>query len=174
MARLLRKLGWTVRTSLEEGRLRDVEDHVWSEISDAQQLSVAREHKRIFIAFDEFKGKDGAEVAAELQLHGGWIIQISRGPNQPLYRSLAKLLWHFDQWMDFFQTQQGVVILRDLRNMKTYTIEQYNQRAVTDSSRVYFDDYMARWKGRKLSPIAPKPTLTQEERSLMTPLPEGP
>ncbi len=141
--------------------------------SDAEQLKAARGLDRILISFDEFRGKDGAEVAAKLQLNGGRIVQLSRGPQQRIYRSFAKLLSHFDEWMDFLQAQRGVVVLHDLRQKPTfYTVEEYGKRKVTTSSRHFFDEYIAYWKNRQLAELTPRPTLTPEERLLMNPLPE--
>ncbi len=176
MAQLITNIGWDVRTSLEEGRARDIEDHVWSRQSDAEQLAIARDLDRILISFDQFKGKDGAEVAAELHLNGGWIIQIASGPDQPIYRALAKLLWHYDQWTTFLGTQHGAVLLRDLRqNPDVYTVEAYRAtKLISDSTRHYFDEYMDSWRDREIPQRAPRPVLSPEEQLLMTRLQEEP
>ncbi len=175
MAEFLRKIGWDVWTSLEEGRARNVQDAVWSRISDAQQLIASRTLDRILTSFDAFRGRDGAEVAAELKLHGGKVVQIVSGSQQSTYRSVAKLLWHCEEWTNFLQTNDGVVVLSDLRQQpKCYTVDEYNQKPLTLSSRQYFDDYMAHWRERQLPKPIPKPKLTPEEQALMSRLPEDP
>ncbi len=166
-------MGWDVVTSLQEGRARGIQDAVWSQIPDAEQLKAARELGRILLSFDKFAGRDGAEVAAELQLNGGRIVQITAGSAQPYYHSLAKLLWHFEEWIAFLQAQQGVVVLHDLKQTPTcYTVERYGERTVKLSSRHFFDEYIAHWKERPLAELPPRPTLTHEQQLLMNPLPE--
>ncbi len=168
-------MGWDIVTSLQEGRRRGIADNVWSAISDADQLRAARNLDRILLSLDNFQGKDGAEVAAELVLNGGRIVQIAGGTAQTYYRSLAKLLWHFDEWMPFLRDQPGVVELHDLRRPPTtWTVESYSARTVRSSSRTVFDDYIAKWKTRELEPIAPRPVLAPEARLLMKELPEPP
>ena len=170
---MLRKIGWDVWTSLQEGRRRGIQDAIWSEIIDAHQLTAARDLNRILVTFDIFRGKSGAEVAAELQLHGGKVVQIAGGPQQSTYRACAKLLWHFNEWMAFLEGNDGVVILSDLRQTpRLYTVEEYNQRTVTTSMRQYFEEYTEYWRSRPLPEPIPRPTLTPEQRLLTYPLPE--
>ena len=161
---------------MEEGRSRGIEDHEWSRISDAEQLATAKGLDRVLFTFDDFKGRDGAQVAAELQLNGGWIIQVSGGPEQLPYRALAKLLWHYDQWTEFLRDQYGVVRLRDLRQTPDlFTVEEYfNRKVVSVPSRHYFDEYITRWNERELRRPTPRAVLSPEERLLTGPLPESP
>ncbi|MBI4310187.1 MAG: hypothetical protein HY681_00270 [Chloroflexi bacterium] len=130
---------------------------------------MANELGRIFLSFDKFKGNDGAEVAAELKLHGGKVLQIIGGPQQAIYRSCAKLLWHFEDWMNFLQTSDGVVILSDLNRAPTlYTVDEYDQKTVAARNRPYFEDYTRRWQERPLP--SPRPSLPGEQRALMMPM----
>ena len=165
------QIGWDVHTSLEEGRSRGIEDHIWSSTSDAQQLAAARDLGRILFSFDDFKGKDGAEVAAELKLNGGRIILVSVGPEQPPYRALAKLLWHYDEWTEFLSDQDGVVLLRDLRQTpELYTVDDYfNRKVISATSRGYFDEYVIHWDERQLPKPTPGAVLTPEEQLLTHP-----
>lgn len=148
---------------------------MWSQISDAQQLIAARALGRTLISFDAFRGRSGAEVAAKLKLHGGKIVQIVGGPQQTTYRSGAKLPWHFVEWTEFLQTNDGVVILSDLRQIpRLYTVDEYDQKTVSTSTRRYFAEYVDRWRERLLPESVTRPTLTPEQRALTYPLPEGP
>ena len=165
-----------MRTSLEEGRSRGIEDHEWSRISDAEQLATAKGLDRVLFTFDGLNGRDGAQVAAEIQLNGGWIIQVSGGPQQPPYRALAKLLWHYDQWTEFLRDQHGVVLLRDPRQAPVFfTVDEfYNRKVVSIQNRHYFDEYITRWNERELPQTTPRALLTPEEQLLTYPLPEAP
>ena len=115
-------------------------------------------------------------MAAELHLNGGWIIQVSGGPEQANYRAFAKLLWHYDQWTEFLRDQYGVVVLKDLRQTPDlYTVEDYlNRKVLSATSRGYFDEYITRWNERELPQPTPRAVLTPEEQLLTQPLPEVP
>ena len=139
-------------------------------------MAVARNLERTLITFDKLDGKDGAEVAAELQLEGGSIVQISSGPSQPIYRALAKLLWHFEAWTTFLSNQHGAVVLRDLRqNPDLITVEEFHAKKVlSESSRDYFNDYISAWNERGPSQRTARSVLSPEDQLLTHPLLETP
>ena len=48
----------------------------------------------------------------EVYHNGGKIIQIGGGPDQDPYKSLAKLLMHMQEWLEWFKENDGIVIVK--------------------------------------------------------------
>ena len=80
--------------------------------SDRDILRWARRHRYIHVCHDKFSDKQTRlEIYPEIFHHGGKVIQITGGPQQNLYTSLGKLLVHREKWVEWFQSNKGIVTL---------------------------------------------------------------
>ncbi len=142
--RLLRALGWDVRTVYDEGTEGEKEDY--------RHLINARGQDRVLLTYDYLKGESGAKVAAELLLRGGRIIQIRQGPEQPLLRAVGRLLFHHPDWYPFLQRNHGVALISDIRyNCRLFTPEQYSQ-TISSVARPHFEEYLRYWEEKGIRP----------------------
>ena len=140
----LEGIGWDVRTVYQENKA--------DEKVDAFLVAQARELDRIFLGFDRFKGISGAQVAAELTMRDGKVVQISRGPEQPLLRALGKLLFHHPEWEPFLKKNDGIVTLHDVnRAPKLLTPREYSQ-VISQTNLVHFHEYKQKWQSKQQAP----------------------
>lgn len=102
----LRWLRWEVETVYEHG--------IDKEKDDARLIAWARALGFVFLSFDMFRADQGVRVAEEIRLRGGKVIVIAGGPNQPVERSLGKLLFHHPQWHADLSREDGWVQLGDI------------------------------------------------------------
>jgi hypothetical protein len=85
--------------------------------NDADILRWARKHRYILVCHDKFKDKQTRlELYPEVYHHGGHIIQIGGGPSQDPYMSLAKILMFMQEWVNWFETNNGIVIVTGQTN----------------------------------------------------------
>lgn len=134
-----------MRTVYDEG--------VHQEKVDAILIGYARGLNRIFLSYDELKAQSGAEVAAELTLRGGKVIQIRGGPEQPTLRALGRLLFHHADWYSFLENNDGIAIISDIkRDPKLLTPDKYSQ-TFGRTNRVHFIDYMQAWHDKQRAPV---------------------
>ena len=132
-----------------------------SKIPDVEWVIHARDNHRIGITFDELKAKQGLDIASELKLRGGKVIRIQGGPEQHPFRAIGKLLFHYEDWYEFFYDYDGVCVISDTRRpCRTCTPEQYIQHyhhLDTEQFNKYLDEYKHRpyiKRRRKPKPIA--------------------
>ena len=138
------KLGWDVRTVQEEG--------VSEEKTDAVLVGHARQLGRVFVTFDELTRASGAQVAAEMGMRGGKVIQVRKGPQQHLYRALGRLLFNYPDWYPFLEAGDGIVTIHDIRQAPgLQTPAEYSQ-SVTQTYRHHFTEYQQRWRTRQQAP----------------------
>lgn len=159
LVELLRKLDWDIRTVYEEG--------MGDEADDSRLIVHSRSLERVFLTFDLLRGESGARVAAELVLHGGKVIQIPQGPDQPLLRALGRLLFHQPEWQRFFASEDGVAVLSDVRNpCKLYTPQEYSQ-TIHRIARPHFDEYMQHWEEKRTLPPSRRRRSSPPEQSTL-------
>jgi hypothetical protein len=138
-------IGWDVRTVYEEG--------VSEEKLDAVLVGYARALDRVFVSFDQLTGASGAQVAAEMSMRGGKVIQIRKGPEQPLYRALGRLLFNHPDWYPFLTAGDGMVTVHDNRQAPgLQTPAEYSQ-SITQTYRHHFAEYQQRWRNRQKAPM---------------------
>ncbi len=140
---LLTSIGWDVRTVYEESV---------SDAADPTLVGYARQLGRVFLSFDTMKGATGAQVAAEMSLRGGKVIQLRRGPQQHRYQALGRLLFYYPLWHPFLEDGDGMVVLHDtIRLPKLLTPAQYSQ-SITSTYRLHFTEYRQKWRDRQQVP----------------------
>lgn len=141
----LRKLDWDVRTAYDE--------QLGGKIKDYLILRRANELDRVFLTLDELRGESGTEIARELRTNGGKTLQIMGGPGQDFYRAIGKLLFHYLDWTQFLEANDGIVIVSDLKqNCKCFTPEQYHQEYHSTDAK-QFEQYLAGRAVAKLKPL---------------------
>lgn len=81
--------------------------------NDTSLLRWARRNRYFLVCHDKFKDKQTrVELYPEIYHRGGRIIQIGGGPSQDPYKSLAKLLMHRQEWLEWFKENEGIVIVK--------------------------------------------------------------
>ncbi len=53
-------------------------------------------------------------IAAELRDHGGRVIRIGGGPEQPVERAIGKFLFHYPEWSPWLEVNEGKVEIMDV------------------------------------------------------------
>lgn len=97
---------------------------------DAAIVRWARHHDRIVVCHDKYKDRaTKIRVCQEIYQNGGRVIQVSRGSktNPDPLTSLGKILLHREQWLQFFQENDGMVLLYEtgMRRMpRQYLLRQ--------------------------------------------------
>jgi hypothetical protein len=137
---LLRKLDWDVETAKQAKLTGKMPDVVW--------VIYARDNHRIGITFDEIRAKQGLDIASELKLRGGKVIRIQGGPAQHPFRAIGKLLFHYEDWNQFFNECDGVCVISDTNKpCRNCTPEQYIQfyhHLNTEQFNKYLNEYKKR------------------------------
>lgn len=119
-------------------------------IPDVRWVIYAREHHRTGITFDELRAQQGLDIASELKLHGGKVIRIQGGPEQHPYRSVGKLLFHYEDWYQFFKDSDGVCVISDTNKpCRLCNPEQYVQR-YHHLNIEQFNEYLTAYKKRPI------------------------
>ncbi|MBI4322304.1 MAG: hypothetical protein HY675_27745 [Chloroflexi bacterium] len=140
----LRKLEWDVQTAHEAGMAH--------KIVEDQLVHYATTQERIFLTFDELRGEHGERVSRELRENGGKVIKVGGGPAQDPYRAVGKLLFHYPVWHAFFNAQDGVAAVEDLKGCKTFRPDEYHHKYHSTDAR-QFDAYLeARKKQTRARP----------------------
>lgn len=155
----MRKLDWDLETA-EQAKLN-------RKIPDVQWVIYARENHRIGITFDELRAKQGLDIASELKLRGGKLIRIQGGPEQHPFRSVGKLLFHYEDWYKYFSDCEGVCVISDTNKpCRICTPEQYIQR-YHHLNIAQFNEYLTAYKKRPYIRRIRKPkTITNEQQPL--------
>lgn len=96
---------------------------------DTQVLRYARDNRRIVFCHDKHRGKVlGRLLSAELVMRGGHILRISGSNQQPLFRILGKVLFHYDAWSTWFREhpEGGKIVLTDKKCTPT-TVAKFKE-----------------------------------------------
>jgi len=111
---------------------------------DVAVVKWARRHNRIVVAHDKYRDKrTKIRVCQEVYEHGGRVIQIAGGPQQHPLTSVGKILTHRDDWVKFFQDNDGMVLV--------------HQTGMTPKPRAYLFRQIQGQLGQPMLPvIAPK------------------
>lgn len=79
---------------------------------DISIIKWARKHRRIVVTHDRYKDRaTKIRACQEIYDHGGQVIQVSRGQDQTPLTSLGKILAHREDWVKFFQENDGMVLV---------------------------------------------------------------
>lgn len=103
----LRALGYDVAWVAEEPELRSADD--------VTVLDAATREGRVLVSFDLFRGQTRRRIYEALATSGGKIVTIAGGPEQPVSRSVGKLLYHSERIESLFTASDGRVHIGDLR-----------------------------------------------------------
>ena len=139
-------MNWDVETACDASLTGKIDDTIW--------VIHARKNNRIAITFDELKAQQGKKISRELRSNGGRIIRIQGGPEQNTYRSVGKLLFHYQDWYPFLSQNDGISVVSDVRtaSCRNYTPEEYHHHYHrTDAEQ--FEKYL---EGRKHKPYRPR------------------
>ena len=117
-------LNWQIRSVHHFGR---------SNRSDVEHLRFARENGWILLTMDLLRGETGKSIGNELRSGGGQILIVSGGPEQDVYRALAKLLYTRQVWSDLFDEGIAVIQLGDRGRIKKYTVDEFRPDTVSRS-----------------------------------------
>lgn len=126
---------------------------------DIAIIKWARSHGRIVVTHDRYKDR-ATKIRAyqEIYENGGRVIQVSRGQNQAPLTSLAKILAHREDWVKFFQENDGMVLVHqtDMKPMpRAYLIRQLqSQLNFPTLPRIASKSPRTRKGGRKPKPIS--------------------
>lgn len=79
---------------------------------DTKIIKWARNHSRIVVTHDKYKDRaTKIRVCQEIYENGGQVIQVGRGQSQAPLASLGKILAHREDWVKFFQENDGMVLV---------------------------------------------------------------
>ncbi len=80
--------------------------------NDIAIIKWARSHGRIVVTHDRYRDRaTKIRACQEIYENGGQVIQVSRGQNQTPLTSLGKILAHREDWVKFFQENDGMVLV---------------------------------------------------------------
>ena len=137
-------------------------------IPDVRWVIHAREQHRIGITFDELRAEQGLDIASEMKLRGGKLIRIQGGPEQHPYRSVGKLLFHYEDWRNFFVVHDGVCVISDTnRPCRNCIPEEYIQRYHRLNIK-QFNEYLTEYKKRPYKKRKQKPKPVADEQQPLT------
>lgn len=79
---------------------------------DTALLRWARRRRYILVRHDKTRDKrTRLELYPEVYHHGGKIIRIGGGPDQDALIATGKILVHLDEWQEFFEENDGMVVV---------------------------------------------------------------
>ena len=79
---------------------------------DIAIIKWARSHSRIVVTHDRYRDRaTKIRACQEIYENGGQVIQVSRGQSQTPLTSLGKILAHREDWVKFFQENDGMVLV---------------------------------------------------------------
>ncbi len=100
-----------------------------TEKDDIDQLIFARSKGTVLVTCDQYRGQGGQELRAELRDHGGKIIRVTVGPQQPPHVAIAKLMIRSEQWTQRLKKEVGVAIITGVSgDLKFRTPEKFAGR----------------------------------------------
>jgi hypothetical protein len=105
-------------------------DVVWAKnakvnvCSDRALVAFARHYHRILVCHDRHRDKrkdkeTRVQISQEIYENGGQVIEVSGEPAQHELTSLGKILTHRKKWKEFFDNNDGIVIVYENRDMVT-------------------------------------------------------
>ena len=95
--------------------------------NDRNLLRWARRNRYFLVCHDKFKDKQTrVELYPELYNRGGQIIQIGGGPSQDHYTALGKLLVNRNDWLEWFKSHNGYVLVHSQGMKKRDANELYS------------------------------------------------
>ena len=147
--RMLRLLEWDVETVYDRG--------LGTEKSDAKLVAFAHASGRVFITFDKLRRDVGFEVAREIQQHGGKVISIGGGPEQPPERAVGKLLFFQSIWLPFLQEHDGRAWIRDIKHDCLLTLAADMRTSREVSKQPNFAPYLRERETARKRPPKPRP-----------------
>jgi len=126
---------------------------------DIAIIKWARSHGRIVVTHDRYKDRaTKIRACQEIYENGGKVIQVSRGQNQAPLTSLGKILAHREDWVKFFQENDGMVLVYQtgMRLMpRAYLIRQIqSQLNFPILPHIASKSPRTRKEGRKPKPIS--------------------
>jgi len=143
-AEMLKKLGHEVTTAAEQG--------LHKEKDDARLVAWARIHNHTFITFDHLRGYSARDVAQEIKLNGGRVILIGGGPEQEPERALGKILYHWQTWSGYFEQEDGLVQISDLKKPKFFPRSEIEYR-VRGMDRPLLQEYVRERQEARKRPL---------------------
>ena len=79
---------------------------------DIAIIKWARNHNRIVVTHDIYRDRaTKIRACQEIYENGGQVIQVSRGQSQTPLTSLGKILMHREDWVKFFQDNDGIFVV---------------------------------------------------------------
>ena len=117
-------LNWQIQSVHDFGRSND---------SDVEHLRFARKNGWILLTMDRLRGQTGKLIGNELRSNGGQVLIVSGGPEQDVYRALAKLLYLREEWSTLFEAGIAVIQLGDGGRIKKYTADEFRPDTVSRS-----------------------------------------
>ena len=150
LARYLRAVGFNVLFALKvKVDYRD----------DIAIIKWARSHGRIVVTHDRYRDRaTKIRACQEIFENGGQVIQVSRGQNQTPLTSLGKILAHREDWVKFFQENDGMVLVHQTGMTpmpRAYLIRQIqSQLDFPTLPQIAPKSPIARKGGRKPKPIS--------------------
>ena len=92
--------------------------------SDRALVAFARHYHRILVCHDRHRDKPKdketrIQVCQEIYKNGGQVIEVSGSSSQHELTSLGKLLTHRTKWKEFFNNNDGIVVVYENRDIKT-------------------------------------------------------
>ena len=129
--------------------------------NDRDLLRWARRRRYILICHDKFKDKQTrVELYPELYHRGGQIIQIGGGPAQDPYTALGKLLVNRKDWLEWFKSHSGYVLVHSQGMIKRdsselYSIVQSTMSLVTEPVRTLRQRKRSKRRGKKRTRMTP-------------------
>lgn len=101
--------------------------------SDRALVAFARHYHRILVCHDRHRDKrkdreTRIQVSQEIYKNGGQVLEVSGSPQQPALTSLGKILTHRNKWKDFFEANDGIVVVYGNRDITTIPRDQLIQR----------------------------------------------
>ena len=132
LVRIIQRLADDPHLTLD-WQIKSVHDFERSNESDVEQLKFARSNGYILLTMDRLRGETGKLIGAELRSQGGQILIVSGGPEQDVYRALAKLLYLREEWFELFETGIAVIQLGDGGRIKKYAADEFRPDTVSRS-----------------------------------------
>ena len=127
---------------------------------DIAIIKWARSHSRIVVTHDRYRDRaTKIRACQEIYENGGQVIQVSRGQSQTPLTSLGKILAHREDWVKFFQENDGMVLVHQTGMTpmpRAYLIRQIqSQLDLPALPKIAPKSLRSQKGGRKRKPISP-------------------
>ena len=124
LVRIIQRLSGDPLLTLD-WQIQSVHDFRRSNKSDVEHLKFARSNGWILLTMDLLRGETGKLIGHELRSQGGQILIVSGGPEQDVYRALAKRLYLREEWSELFEAGIAVIQLGDRGRIKKYAADEF-------------------------------------------------